>query len=46
MTKRHQPKNSNPFLDGQLLVAMPLMTDKRFARSVVYMCVHNDEGAM
>lgn len=46
MTMRQQPKTSNPFLDGQLLVAMPLMTDKRFARSVVYMCVHNDEGAM
>jgi putative transcriptional regulator len=34
------------FLDGQLLIAMPSMTDKRFARSVIYMCLHNDESAM
>lgn len=34
------------FLDGQLLVAMPSMTDKRFARSVVYLCTHSSEGAM
>jgi putative transcriptional regulator len=34
------------FLDGQFLVAMPVMTDKRFARSVIYMCAHSAEGAM
>lgn len=34
------------YLDGQLLIAMPLMTDKRFARSVVYMCAHSKDGAM
>jgi putative transcriptional regulator len=33
-------------LKGQLLVAMPTMTDKRFARSVIYMCAHSAEGAM
>jgi putative transcriptional regulator len=34
-------------LTGQLLVAMPQMTDPRFARSVVYVCAHSgDEGAM
>lgn len=33
-------------LEGQLLVAMPVMTDKRFQRSVIYMCAHSDEGAM
>lgn len=37
---------SNGFLDGQLLIAMPQMTDRRFARSVVYMCAHNKDGAM
>jgi putative transcriptional regulator len=36
----------NTFLDGQLLVAMPLMSDTRFARSVIYMCAHSEEGAM
>jgi putative transcriptional regulator len=34
------------FLDGQLLVAMPGMTDQRFARSVIYLCAHSEEGAM
>ena len=34
------------FLDGQLLIAMPLMSDQRFARSVVYLCAHSEDGAM
>lgn len=34
------------FLEGQLLIAMPAMSDPRFARSVIYMCAHSDEGAM
>ena len=25
---------------------MPLMTDRRFSRSVIYMCAHSDDGAM
>jgi putative transcriptional regulator len=34
-------------LAGQLLVAMPQMGDPRFARSVIYLCVHSgDAGAM
>ncbi len=33
-------------LTGQLLVAMPGMSDPRFLRSVVYLCVHSAEGAM
>jgi putative transcriptional regulator len=33
-------------LAGQLLVAMPQMQDHRFQRSVIYLCAHNDEGAM
>jgi putative transcriptional regulator len=37
---------SDSFLDGQLLIAMPIMTDKRFVRSVVYMCAHTEDGAM
>jgi len=31
---------------GQLLVAMPAMDDPRFARAVVLLCQHNDDGAM
>lgn len=34
------------YLDGQLLVAMPVMEDERFARSVIYVCAHSAEGAM
>lgn len=34
------------YLDGQFLIAMPGMVDGRFARSVVYLCAHSDEGAM
>lgn len=34
------------YLTGQLLIAMPAMRDPRFTRSVIYMCVHNDQGAM
>lgn len=34
------------FLEGQLLIAMPAMTDPRFERTVIYVCAHNAEGAM
>jgi putative transcriptional regulator len=34
------------YLDGQLLVAMPVMSDPRFARSVIYLCAHSEDGAM
>ena len=34
------------FLDDQFLIAMPGMKDGRFARAVIYMCAHSDEGAM
>ena len=34
------------FLDDQFLIAMPGMKDDRFARSVIYICAHSDEGAM
>ena len=34
------------YLSGQLLIAMPKMLDPRFERTVIYMCVHNADGAM
>jgi putative transcriptional regulator len=34
------------YLTGQLLIAMPAMGDPRFSKSVIYICVHNEEGAM
>ena len=36
----------NIYLSGQILVAMPGMSDPRFAKSVIYVCAHNEEGAM
>lgn len=38
--------NSSGYLAGQMLIAMPLMRDPRFVRSVVYVCAHSAEGAM
>lgn len=40
------PEEDDGYLTGQLLIAMPAMRDPRFTRSVIYMCVHNDQGAM
>lgn len=34
------------YLDGQLLIAMPTMSDPRFERSVIYVCAHSEDGAM
>jgi putative transcriptional regulator len=34
------------YLTGQLLIAMPSMADSRFERTVLYMCIHNVDGAM
>ena len=36
----------NIYLSGQILVAMPGMSDPRFSKSVIYVCAHNEEGAM
>jgi putative transcriptional regulator len=48
MTMPRQPRRSGKegYLDGQLLVAMPVMSDPRFARSVIYICAHSEDGAM
>ena len=34
------------YLAGQILIAMPSMSDPRFARTVIYLCAHNADGAM
>lgn len=34
------------YLVGKCLVAMPNLSDERFEHSVVYLCAHNQEGAM
>jgi len=37
---------SNINLTHHFLIAMPAMTDPFFAKSLTYVCEHNDEGAM
>lgn len=37
---------SSTYLDSKLLLAMPSMTDPRFDRSVIYVCSHDESGAM
>ena len=41
-----QTLQSNGYLAGQMLIAMPQMQDPRFARTVVFLCAHSAEGAM
>lgn len=41
-----EPSRRPGYLDGQVLVAMPTIRDERFARTVIYLCAHSDEGAM
>ncbi|SDD96732.1 putative transcriptional regulator [Paracoccus isoporae] len=47
------PEQTNPHpidpdsdLTGKVLIAMPEMTDPRFAHSVVLVCAHGNDGAM
>ncbi len=44
-TREFMTKDSGYF-EGQILVAMPQMTDQRFAKSVIYLCAHSADGAM
>lgn len=40
------PKNNEGYLEGQLLIATPVITGSCFYRAVIYVCVHNEDGAM
>jgi putative transcriptional regulator len=44
--RRAEDSPGQGYLDGQLLIAMPVMEDERFARAVIYVCAHSSEGAM
>ena len=44
--EREAGGGAGPYFEGQLLVAMPTMSDPRFARSVIYLCAHSGDGAM
>jgi len=46
MTGIGDNSSKHGYLDGQLLIAMPVMGDPRFERSVIYLCAHSAEGAM
>lgn len=37
---------STGFLDGKFLIAMPTIDDGIFARTVIYLCAHSEDGAM
>ncbi len=39
-------KAARGYLDGQMLIASPSMSDDRFAKTLVYICAHSPEGAM
>jgi putative transcriptional regulator len=41
-----QTASGRGYLDGQMLIAMPAMSDERFTRAVIYVCAHSTEGAM
>lgn len=42
----HSGRKSPGYLDNHFLIAMPGMRDERFARAVIYLCAHSEEGAM
>lgn len=46
MAKSSTDKKGTFNLKGHLLVAMPGMEDERFARSVILICAHSEDGSM
>jgi putative transcriptional regulator len=46
MAKEDRTVGGTNFLEGKLLIALPGMSDPRFAKSVIFMCAHSAEGAM
>jgi putative transcriptional regulator len=44
--KKAKAPAARGYLDGQMLIAMPAMSDDRFSRSLIYVCAHSSEGAM
>jgi putative transcriptional regulator len=46
MMSDRKAKVGDGFLLGKLLLALPGMPDRRFEKSVIFMCAHSDEGAM
>lgn len=44
--KELKPTKDPRYLAGQVLIAMPNMPDPRFDKAIIFLCVHNAEGAM
>jgi putative transcriptional regulator len=44
--KKVSPNAGAASLEGQMLIAMPSLREGPFARAVVYVCAHRDDGAM
>lgn len=42
----HEAEEKEGFLAGKLLLAMPGLDDQRFHRAVIFMCAHDEKGAM
>ncbi len=45
LTHKHVASGSGQF-EGKFLVAMPGMASSFFAQTIIYVCAHNEEGAM
>lgn len=43
MTEKNK---TNDYLTGRILLAMPSMGDPRFHKAVIYVCAHDEHGAM
>ena len=41
-----QKADTSPYLVGKLLLATPSMGDPRFRKSVIFICAHDENGAM
>lgn len=42
----NQISDAGNWLSGRCLISMPSMTDPRFKRTVIFVCSHDEEGAM
>lgn len=43
---KDMPQDEATYLTGQLLIAMPAMTDPNFRQTVTYICEHSEHGAL
>ncbi len=44
--KEAKEQGGRSYLTGRLLLAMPAMGDPRFHKAVIYLCAHDENGAM